>query len=145
MPETLKILIIEDDPIRVGFFKRWLPENFRLVAASSAGSALGLIERDCGFVYAGICLDHDLQGQVKTDKDRDLSGTTVVNAVMRYLDKRMPVLVHSMNPKRAPIMVGKLKSAGFDVLRIPMGDLSKTMFQEWCEEVRENWEDQKED
>ena len=128
---------------RIGFFKRWLPEGFRFVAVISAGAALGLIERDRGFVYAGICLDHDLQGQVKTEADLDLSGTTVVNWVLRYMDRRrILILVHSMNPKRAPSMVGKLKAAGFDVIRIPMGDLSKTQLQEWCEEVMENWEDQ---
>jgi len=138
--DMLKILIIEDDNSRIKYFDLWLPPNYRIVPVTSAGSALGTIKRDHGFVYAGICLDHDLQEQTKTEKDYYLSGTTVVSSLIRYMDKRIPILVHSMNPTRAPLMVTKLKSAGFDdVLRIPMGELTRTRFQEWLEETRENW------
>ncbi len=144
--DLLKILVIEDDNSRIKYLDLWLLPGFRIVPTTSAGSALGTIQRDQGFVYAGICLDHDLQGQTKTAKDCDLSGTTVVNSIIRYMDKRIPILVHSMNPKRAPVMVNTLKSAGFkDVLRMPMGDLSRTIFQEWLQEVRENWDDCQED
>lgn len=140
--ELLKILVIEDDKSRITFFNNWLLPNFRIVPATSAGAALGRIERDHGLVYAGIFLDHDLQMQIKTAQDCDLSGSTVVKSLIRYMDKRIPILVHSMNPKRAPYMVNTLKSAGFqDVLRISMGELNKTRFQEWLDEVRENWID----
>jgi rhodanese-related sulfurtransferase len=78
--------------------------------------------------------------------DQDLSGTTVVKSIIRHMDKSIPILVHSMNPKRGPIMANMLKSAGFkDVIRISMDDLNKTLFQEWLQEVRENWADEHED
>jgi len=144
--ELLKILVIEDVNSRIKYFDLWLLPGFRIVPTTSAGSSLGLIQGDKGFVYAGICLDHDLQGQTKTAKDCDLSGTTVVKNIIRYMDKRIPILVHSMNPTRAPIMANTLKTAGFkDVLRLSMADLTKTLFQEWLQEVRENWVDEQED
>ncbi|HAE42230.1 MAG TPA: hypothetical protein DCG34_04835 [Clostridiales bacterium] len=144
--ELLKILVIEDDNSRIKNFDLWLLPGFRIVSTTSAGSALGLIQRDKGFVYAAICLDHDLQGQTKTVNDQDLSGTTVVKSIIRHMDKSIPILVHSMNPKRGPIMANMLKSAGFkDVIRISMDDLNKTLFQEWLQEVRENWADEHED
>jgi len=144
--EVLKILVIEDDNSRIKYFDLWLLPGFRIVPTTSAGAALGLIQRDKGFVYAGICLDHDLQGQTKTPEDGDLSGTTVVKNIIRYMDKRIPVLVHSMNPRRAPIMANALKTAGFqDVIRIPMGDLTETLFQEWLQEVRDTWDDEHEE
>ncbi len=143
--DLLKILVIEDDNSRIKSFDLWLLPGFRIVPTTSAGAALGLIQRDKGFVYAGICLDHDLQGQTKTPEDGDLSGTTVVKNIIRYMDKRIPVLVHSMNPTRAPMMANALKTAGFqDVIRIPMGDLTETLFQEWLQEVRDTWDDEHE-
>jgi hypothetical protein len=61
------------------------------------------------------------------------------------MDKRTPILVHSMNPTRAPIMANTLKTSGFkDVLRISMADLTKTLFQEWLQEVRDTWDDEHE-
>jgi CheY-like chemotaxis protein len=143
--EAYKILFIEDDPYRIGLFDIWLPVNFRLVPATSAGSALGLIRKDRGFIYAGICLDHDLQNQAKTDKDRDLSGSSIIKSIIENMNRSIPILVHSMNPEKAPIMVRKLQSAGFDVIRIPFGDLTQTKFKEWCEEVQENWNDHHEE
>lgn len=144
--EVLKILVIEDDNSRIKSFNLWLLPGFRIVPTTSAGTALGVIQRDKGYVFAGICLDHDLQGQTKTAEDGDLSGTTVVKSLIRNMDKRTPVLVHSMNPTRAPIMANALKTAGFqDVLRIPMDDLTETLFQEWLQEVRDTWDDEHED
>ena len=147
--KALPILVIEDDNGRITYFHNWLLPGFRIVPTTSAGSALGLLERDKGRVYAGICLDHDLQGQAKTEKDRDLSGTTVVQNLIRCMDKSIPILVHSMNPKRAPVMVNMLRSSGFeDVTRKPMGDMSKDFFQVWLGKVREAheiWLEEQED
>lgn len=144
--DLLKILVIEDDNSRIKYFELWASPEFRIVPTTSAGSALGMLDRDKGFIYAGICLDHDLQGQTKTVNDQDLSGTTVVKKIIRNMDKRIPILVHSMNPTRGPIMANMLKTAGFkDVIRIPMEDLTKTLFQEWLQEVQENWIDEHED
>lgn len=59
--QVCRILIVEDDDERVAKFRSWLPETMRIVHARSAGSAIGILQRDKGRVYAGIMLDHDLQ------------------------------------------------------------------------------------
>lgn len=83
--EILKILIVEDDRKRAEAFSSWMPDGYRAVIVKSAGTALGLLERDKGYVYAGVCLDHDLRQQVAVSSDHDLSGTTVVRAVAKYI------------------------------------------------------------
>jgi CheY-like chemotaxis protein len=59
----IRILLIEDNPIRIALFQNWLPAEVRLLVVSSAGKAEGLLLRDRGRVYAGILLDNDLQEQ----------------------------------------------------------------------------------
>ena len=141
----LKILIIEDDYRRIENFKNWLPVEFRAVVVKSAGIALGLLERDEGYQYAGICLDHDLQQQTAVASDRDLSGTSVVAAIIRHLSPKIPVLIHSRNRDRARYMGNELTDHGFDVTRIPMCDLSEVALVGWLEEVQETWEDNHEE
>ncbi len=137
----LKILIIEDDYRRIDKFEDWLPAGFRAVVVKSAGTALGLLERDRGYLYAGICLDHDLQQQTAVASDRDLSGTSVVAAIIRHLSPQIPVLIHSRNKDRARYMGNQLSAHGFDVVKIPMDLLDKEHFHDWLEEAQETWED----
>ncbi len=139
--KVLAILLIEDDRRRVEKFQAWLPEGVRAVVTKSAGTALGLLERDKGYVYAGICLDHDLQRQTVIASDNDLSGSTVVHAISRYISTDVPVLIHSQNLKRAQYMESKLWDAGFDVTRISMDQLDEKLFHNWLEDVKELWEE----
>ena len=138
---VFRILIIEDDQNRIDCFRSWLDHDIRLVVASSAGRALGILERDKGYVYAGILLDHDLEKQAATDKDLDTTGSHLVITIIRNIDKDVPILVHSMNPAKAQTMVEKLSDAGFTVSRIPMGDLTKMRLRAWVEDAHEIWED----
>jgi CheY-like chemotaxis protein len=139
--KPLKILIVEDDMWRAREIAMILPEGFLPVIVKSAGAALGMLERDRGYVYAGLCIDHDLQRQAMTGADHSMDGNTVVDAVRRYISNDVPVLVHSMNPGRAPAMVQKLESSGFWVTRLPMAELNEQNFGNWLEEVKEIWED----
>lgn len=136
----IRILLIEDDNGRVRKIMEWLPEDVRLVHAGSAGWAIGILQRDRD-AYAGIMLDHDLQGQIATDMDFFLSGTNVVKTIIANVPSNTPVLVHSMNPGDAPKMVVALSRSGFSVTRIPMVVMTKEGFDEWLEEVRESWDD----
>ena len=101
---------------------------------------MGILQRDRGRVYAGILLDHDLQEQTITQTDRLISGSDIVKVIFRNISKDVPILVHSMNISRAPIMAERLESAGFNVTRIPMEMLTERDFLEWLEEVRDLWE-----
>jgi len=141
---VFRILIVEDDPERADILQSWLPEGTRAVVVTSAGKALGLLTRDRGNVYAGILLDHDLQQQTAASSDLYLSGEQVAEAIIRYVAKDVPILVHSVNVQRAPVMVSKLEAAGFCVTRIPMDDLQKESLLEWLEHAREIWADREE-
>jgi CheY-like chemotaxis protein len=137
----LRVLIIEDDRGRVRTFKSWLPEDVIPVVAWSAGRALGILERDRGNVYAGILLDHDLQQLAATGADEYLSGTQVVEAIVRNVSTEVPILVHSMNPARAPVMARRLAEAGFSVTQVPMEALDRERLGEWLQDVRAFWAD----
>lgn len=139
----IRILLIEDDNGRVKQIREWLPSDVHLVHAGSAGRALGILQRDRD-AYAGIMLDHDLQGQIATDMDFFLSGTNVAKSIMSNITPDIPVLVHSMNPADAPKMVKALSKAGFSVTRLPMSVMTAENLREWIEEVRECWADRNE-
>jgi len=137
-----RLLIIEDDHERERTLKSWLPPDVKTVVAGSAGRAIGVIERDRGSVYAGIFLDHDLQGRIATASDHYLDGKDIVNVIVKNISKDVPILVHSMNVTQAPVMTKRLEKDGFSVTRIPMVNLTKERLQEWVSEARAMWEDQ---
>jgi CheY-like chemotaxis protein len=133
----LRILLIEDDVRRVERFQAWLPKDVIVVVARSAGPAIGILERDRGAVYSGILLDHDLQERAIAGVDSHLSGSDVARAIVQYVDPGAPILVHSMNPQRAPLMAKRLDDAGFVVTQAPMETLDRDQVLAWLESVRE--------
>jgi hypothetical protein len=118
-----------------------LPGDIRPVIAASAGRALGILRMDRGRIYAGIVLDHDLQERAASDVDQSLSGKEVVEAIIRYVSKYVPILVHSMNSSQCTIMVNRLREADFGLTKIPMDLLTKKSFEPWIQYVREIWQD----
>jgi CheY-like chemotaxis protein len=141
---SLRLLLIEDNHERIRLIESWLPSDVRLVVASSAGRAIGLlktIKRNDGSPYAGLLLDHDLQDQIVTEVDRFLSGTNVLQFIIRHMPPDVPILVHSMNYRRAIDLVQKLRGAKFDVTRIPFAVLHQVNLTEWLNDVRDIWED----
>ena len=139
MKQIYRILLVEDDNERVEKIRSWLPEDFRLVHAGSAGRALGILQRDRD-AYAGIMMDHDLRGQMVTAADFKLDGTVVSKEIMALVPSDTPILIHSMNPADAPKMELALSKSGFSVTRIPMSEMTEEKFQEWLEETREMWD-----
>ncbi len=133
----LRLLLVEDDPDRIARFTTWRPPDARLVVARGGGRALGLLERDPGRVYAGLLLDHDLPGQAVNDAERLVTGTQVVQGILRCLDPEIPILIHSMNRGAARRMATTLIAAGFEVSTIPMADLTRDRFLAWLDTVRE--------
>ena len=136
----LRLLIIEDNVERVNLFRAWCPPEIRVVTATTAGRAIGILRRDAGRVYAGILLDHDLQEQTTLPSDASLSTSDVLDVLIQNTSIDVPIFVHSMNLQCAPAMVTKLESAGFFVTRIPMDHLTQENFLPWLEEVRDWWE-----
>ena len=72
--QTVRFLLIEDNLDRITKIKSWIPAQVRCVVANSAGKAIGILQRDCGRLFAGILLDHDLNEQALTSRVWDLSG-----------------------------------------------------------------------
>jgi hypothetical protein len=135
------LLLIEDSQYRIDKIRSWLPEDCLLVVASSAGKAIGILQRDRGYVYGAVMLDHDLNEQALTEADLSLSGSDLVETLVTHLSRDVPILVHSMNATRAPLVVQRLNRAGFEVTRLPFETLLRDDLQNWLEDARYNWAD----
>jgi len=136
----MRILIIEDDPAREEKLCSWVPVDMKAVIARSAGTAIGILKRDRGKVYAGIVLDHDLDQRPASETDRFMCGKDVADAIIVNVSKDIPILIHSINESQAPVMQTTLEEAGFAVERIPMDILTRESFNEWLGYVRETCE-----
>lgn len=132
-----RILVVEDDPAREQTIRSWLPTDIRPVLATSAGAAIGTLRLDRGAVYAGIMLDHDLQSRRAGGHDEHLCGQDVVEAIVEYVDRDVPILIHSMNSIGRAAMASRLRKAGFSVEVIPMSALTPVELEEWLADVRE--------
>lgn len=141
-PALFRLLVIEDNDDRVELFRRWVPNSALIIHAKSGGLAKGLIQRDPGRLYGGVLLDHDLQEQIIATDERDLSGSDIANLLVERRREWMdvPILVHSTNRSKGPLMVSRLEAAGFWVTYEPMDGLTQAAFKEWIKEVVEQWQ-----
>lgn len=137
-----RILLIEDDPLRIEKIQNWLKDtDFVMIEASSGGKAKGILRKNMTDGIAGVMLDHDLEKQRLTSADMTISGTDLINGISQSMPKHIPVLVHSMNDSKSPLMAKKLTQQGYCVTKIKMEELTKAKFDEWLEEVADVWED----
>lgn len=137
-----RILLIEDNPERIVLFRDWLAgTEFVLIEASSGGRAKGILKKGSTAGIAGVMLDHDLDQQPMTATDLLLSASNLVDSIVSSIPRSVPILIHSMNVSKPPMMQRRLTSAGFSVTRIRMTALTRENFYEWLQDVRENWED----
>ncbi len=109
--------------------------------AQSAGSAIGLIRRDRGYVYAGVLLDHDLGQRAMTADDESLSGTDVALALVEHFSIDIPILIHSTNQVQVPRIVRQLEDKGVWVTRLPYYHMTEEAFLAWLDEARDIWEE----
>lgn len=137
----IRVLLVEDDIMRIEKFRSWIPDYVKLVEAMTPGRAIGVLQRDFRDVYAAILLDHDLQQQVSLDAEARLSGSDVVELIVRKVDRETPILVHSMNLSRGPHMANRLRSVGFWVTVIPFNSLTEAQFVDWIDDIRSLWLD----
>ncbi|AKS41378.1 cyclic-phosphate processing receiver domain-containing protein [Wenzhouxiangella marina] len=140
-PKTppIRLLVVEDNAERIARFERWMPPDVRVTFARSAGRAMRIIELDAGRVYAGMLLDHDLDDQNASDDELGLTGRHVVDRIIRHTDPDAAMLVHSINPGGARMMVRRLELAGFWVTRMPFPVLSEAKLRTWIDEIRSYW------
>lgn len=143
MPVKLKprLLLIEDSTHRIETFTDWLAgSEFVLMICRSGGQAKGMLAMGGAKSIAGILLDHDLTESTITEHDRSLSSTDLLPLIATTLRKWTPVLIHSHNPGKAAKMHQFLDSAGMSVTQERFASLTKVSFEEWLQEVRDNWE-----
>jgi CheY-like chemotaxis protein len=136
----LRILLVDDERERQERLISWLPLGFRAVAADTAGRAIGIIRRDAGEVYAAILLDYDLGGRGAHSSSAVLCGEDVAGAISEFVSRRTRVLIHSNDRIHTPGLVRMLESAGFEVWRRPIAELTERELAEWLAEVRAEWE-----
>ena len=136
----LRILVIDDSPVRLGLLRQWMPDDVHAVYSTSAGRAMKLLDLDPGTVYAGIMLDHDLDQQVAVEAEHDFTGLDVARRIVLRIPPDIPVLVHSTNWSGAASMQHMLVAAGFAVTRIRFDDLTRERLLDWLEDVRAEWQ-----
>lgn len=135
-----RILLVEDDFRRIEQFRAWIAgTEFVLIEASSGGRAKGMLRPGMTDGIAGILLDHDLEKQPLRDTDLRLSASHLVDSIVMTVPRHVPVLIHSMNAAKPPVLKKRLASAGFSVTRIRMASLTPELFDMWLQEVRDNW------
>lgn len=107
----MKVLFLDDNPVRKRMFKSSVP--FATCCALSSTCITLLESEDWDYLF----LDHDLGGQTFVDSSREDTGMEVV----RWLAQREPrkplkrIIVHSFNVPAANRMVATLKNLGYDV------------------------------
>ncbi len=139
--QTPRILLVEDNDVRIQTFRAWLAgTEFRLIEASSGGRAKGILRKGMTDGIAGLCLDQDLNEQPVTTADLTLSASDLIDAIIMSLPRSTPVLIHSMNSMRPAEMQRRLETAGFSVTRIRMAALSRQLFAGWLDVVCAEWE-----
>ena len=136
----IRILVVEDNRLRLQTILDMLPGDIVPCVATTAGRAIGMVQRDRK-ALAGIMLDYDLQERTETAEDFTRSGADVAAVIARQVPRQVPVLVHTMSLAGSGEMSRELVSAGFSVTRIPMADLTPELLAGWIEEVRDNWDD----
>ncbi len=140
MPKP-RILLIEDDSGRIEIFARWLSHTeFVLATVRSGGQALGMLAKGSTEAIAGILLDHDLSDSPFTETDLSLSASNVIPLIKQKVRRAVPVLIHSHNTSKPPMMQRSLESDGFTVTRIRFAALTEARFGLWLDDVRDNWE-----
>ena len=103
----MKVLILEDDPNRIGIFKKKLKEH-DLYFAISVKEAKDMTINFGPFDY--FFLDHDLDGQIFVDSNEENTGYRFAQFLAES-KATGEVIVHSMNPAGAQNIKGVLPQA----------------------------------
>ena len=136
-----RILLIEDDTGRIDVFTRWLVNTeFVLATVRSGGQALGMLSKGSTEAIAGILLDHDLSDSPFTETDLSLSASDLIPLIKKKVRRTVPVLIHSHNNMKPPLMQRSLEADGFSVTRVRFATLTEDLFGQWLDDVRDNWE-----
>lgn len=119
--DKLKILVLDDDPVRLKWFKSKFKDQDIHLAENST-----VFDVKCG-LYAGtgwdtIFLDHDLQEFHHDPYKFEVTGYDVAQAIIDSAVKVNKIVVHTINLPAGNRMVALLSEAGYSVEAIPYYD-----------------------
>lgn len=106
------VLVLEDMQVRVDWLRDLVGDRASVLWCADVAALLAVLRG--GSVPDLVILDHDLGG-IPRDLDagsRDKDGRTGLDAAEDMPPVECPVLVWSVNPVRAPIMVETLRRRG---------------------------------
>jgi len=105
----MRILILEDDPKRIGWFKEFT-EGHRADFVEDAVLAIMAVHR---IKYDVIFLDHDLDERVYVPSEEPNTGYQVAKAIPSSINNDTIVVIHSHNDAGVKKMASVLKSFHF--------------------------------
>lgn len=121
MPDK-NIVVLEDNQSRID----WFLSNLDLpLVFTTSKECIEYLKKT---VPDTLYLDHDLGGETFVDSDREDTGMEVVRflcenpVVYSNIEK---IFVHSHNTPAASSMESRLRSAGFNVIKIPFNKLKE--------------------
>jgi hypothetical protein len=115
----MKILILEDNPIRVEKFKI-LFKNQEVTHCDNLHSAKLACINNKFTPFDILWLDHDLTGKIWEDSFKDETGYQFIQwMVDSGFNKKALIYIHSMNPVGANLMLNYLKDNEYDGIWIP--------------------------
>lgn len=114
------ILVLEDMQVRVDWLRDLVGDRVKVVWSTTVEQLV--IDRR-NVRPSLVILDHDLGGPpcAGGPPSRDANGHDGLYACERIRAVECPVLVWSMNPTRAPLMVESLRRRGMRALWAPFG------------------------
>jgi len=112
----MKILVLEDNPIRVEKFKE-IFKNQELFIFDNIEDALIACKKN---EFKILFLDHDLNNKIWVDSHEENTGYRFVyRLIWNNLQKNSLIYIHSMNPIGASKMLNLLKDNDYDGIWIP--------------------------
>lgn len=115
----MKILILEDNPIRIEKFKELFKYQTVVICTTVEEAQNACIDNVCQ-PFEALWLDHDLNGRIWEDSLEENSGYQFVRWMVEGGFQRNSLnYIHSMNPIGANRMLNLLKDNGYNGIWIP--------------------------
>jgi uncharacterized transporter YbjL len=106
-------LFLDDSVVRQQRFAREYPDA---VIVSTAEDAIAMLKLHA---FSVAHLDHDLGDEIYVDSGRPDTGMEVVRWIVENRPVVGKVVVHTMNHEAGPVMVERLRNAGYDAEWVP--------------------------
>ena len=113
-----KVLFLDDNPSRISVFKGVCPNADIATTAEETINFLNNLDS-----YDLVSLDHDLNGEVFVDSNREDCGFEVVRWIIDNKPTIGKIIIHSHNGPAAFRMVNALFNSGYDARKISFGPI----------------------